>query len=169
MGGLRIKVKITVSLLISFCLSTSWAQQQSNTNDADSAAIKQSLSDWANAYNRHDPHASVQDFTEDADMVSIAGLRYHGRKDIEDHYGKTFSTTLANAHRTDHVVSIRFLSPEIAAVDDGYEITGSTSKIPGDNSVVPPRKGYYQLICVKKSGQWLIAVSHEIENETAKK
>ena len=169
MIGLRMKATVTASILLLLCLSASWAQQQSSTKDADSAGIKQSLNDWATAFNRHDAHASVQAFTEDADMVSIAGLRYHGRQAIEDHYSKTFSTTLTNAHRTDAVESIRFLSPEIAAVDDGYELTGSTSKVPGDNSVVPTRKGYYQLIYVKEHGQWLIAVSHEIENETAKK
>ena len=169
MIGLRMKATMAASTLFLLCLSASWAQQPSNTNDGDSAGIKQSLNDWANAFNRHDAHASVQAFAEDADMVSIAGLRYHGRKAIEDHYSKTFSTTLTNAHRTDTVESIRFLSPEIAAVDDGYELTGSTSKVPGDNSVVPTRKGYYQLIYVKQNGQWLIAVSHEIENETTKK
>lgn len=168
MTRLRINANMTACLLVLFGLSTSWAQQ-SNTNDADTAGIKQTLNDWASAFNHHDAHACVQDFSEDADMVSLAGLRYHGRKAIEDHYSKTFSTTLANAQRTDNVVNIRFLSPEIASVDDAYEITGSTSKTPGDNSVVPPRKGYFQLIYVKQNGQWLIAISHEIENDTGKK
>jgi len=168
MIGRQMKVKMIASFLVAVGFSTLWAQQPPNTNDAESAGIKQTLNDWASAFNRHDAHACVQDFAEDADMVSLAGIRYHGRKAIEDHYGKTFSTTLANAHRTDTVQSIRFLSPEIASVDDAYELVGSTSKTPGDSSVVPPRKGYYQLIYVKQNGQWLIAISHEIENESLK-
>ena len=164
----RMKIKMLAPLLVFVCFSTLWAQQQSDTNDAESAGIKQTLNDWASAFNRHDPHACVQDFAEDADMVSLAGIRYHGRKAIEDHYGKTFSTTLANAHRTDTLLNIRFLSPEIASVDDAYELVGSTSKTPEDSSVVPTRKGYYQLIYVKQNGQWLIAISHEIENESLK-
>lgn len=165
------KGTMMVSLLVLLCLWTSsWAQQQSDTNDAASAGIKQSLSDWSSAYNRHDPHGCAQGFVEDADMVSLAGIGFHGRKAIEDHYGRTFSTTLANAHRTDTVKSIRFLSPEIASVDDAFEITGSTSKASGDHSVLPPRKGILQLIYVRQNGQWLVAVSHETEyNENPQK
>ncbi len=166
---LRMKATITASLLALFCLGASWAQKPSDTNDAASAGIKQSLRDWSSAYNRHDPHGCGQGFVEDADMVSLAGLDFHGRKAIEDHYGRTFSTTLANAHRTDTVKSIRFLSPEIASVDDAFEITGSTSKTPGDHSVLPPRKGILQLIYVKQNGQWLVAVSHETEYDATPK
>jgi uncharacterized protein (TIGR02246 family) len=164
------RVKVAFSLLVFFCLSTSWAQKESDTSDAASVGIKQALSDWSSAFNRHDPHGTAQAFVEDADMVSLAGIGYHGRKAIEAHYVKTFSTTLTNANRTDTVKSIRFLSPEVAAVEDAYEIVGSTSKTPGDNSVVPPRRGIFPLIYVKQNGQWLIAVSHEIEfDATAKK
>lgn len=161
---------ITASLVVLFCVATSSAQKRSDSNDAATAAIKQSLSDWSSAYNRHDPHGCAQGFVEDADMVSLAGISFHGRKAIEEHYGRTFSTTLANAHRTDSIKSIRFLSPEIASVDDAFVITGSTSKIPGDHSVLPPRNGILQLIYVKQGGKWLVAVSHETEyNERPKK
>ena len=160
----RLRMKATTaSLLVLFCLATSWAQKQSNTNDADSAAIKQSVSDWADAYNRHDPHGCAQGFTEDAEMVSLAGISFQGRKAIEDHYSRTFSTSLKNAHRTDTLKNIRFLSPEIAAVDVDFEITGSKSKEPGDDSEIPLRKGILPLIFVKQNGQWLVVVSHEIE------
>lgn len=163
------KSTVTASLLVLSCLATSWAQKPSDTNEAVTAEIKEALSEWSSAYNRHDSHGCAQGFVEDADMVSLAGISFHGRKAIEDHYGRTFSTTLANAHRTDSVKSIRFLSPEIASVDDAFEITGSTSKTPGDNSVLPPRKGILQLIYVKQNGQWLVAVSHETEyNERPK-
>lgn len=163
MIGLRMKAKIPASLIVLFCLATSHAQKQPSTNDADTAGIKQTVSDWADAFNRHDPHGCAQGFTEDADMVSLAGASFHGRKAIEDHYGHTFSTSLKNAHRTDSFKSIRFLSPEIAAVDVDWEITGSLSKVPGDNSEIPVRKGILPLIFVKQNGQWLVAVSHEIE------
>lgn len=169
MNWLSKKSKMAGSVLVLLCLSTAWAQKQSNANDADAAAIKQSVTDWADAFNRHDPHVCALGFTEDADMVTVAGISWHGRKAIEDHYTKTFSTSLKNAHRTDSMKSIRFLTPEIAAVDVDWEITGSLSKVAGDSSVIPLRKGILPLIFVKQNGQWLVAVSHEIEFNAAPK
>ena len=167
--GLHRKAKTTACIVVLLCLATAWAQKPPSTNDADTAGIKQSVSNWADAFNRHDPHGCAQWFTEDADMVSLAGTSFHGRSAIEDHYGKTFSTTLKNAHRSDTLKSVRFLSPEIAAVDLDWEITGSLSKVPLDNSEVPVRKGILPLIFVKQHGQWLVAVSHEIEFPDASK
>ena len=166
---LRKNAKIAASILVLFCLSTTWAQKQSNGNDADTAAIKQLIGNWADGYNRHDPHGAALGFAEDADMVTVAGINWHGRKAIEDHYTKTFSTSLKNAHITDTVKSTRFLSPEIASVEVDWVITGSLSKVAGDDSVIPERKGILSLIFVKQDGQWSVAVSHEIEFNAALK
>lgn len=158
----RTKSKLVASVLVSFCLATSWAQKQPDSNDADSAGIRHTVSAWTGAFNGHDPHACAQEFADDADMVSVVGLIFHGRSAIEDHFGKTLSTTLKNAQRTDTVKSIRFLSPDIASVDLDWEITGSTTKT-ADHTVIPLRKGLLALTFVKQNGQWLIAVSHELE------
>ena len=112
------------------------------------------------AFDRHDAHECALRFVDDADFVSVSGLTFHGRKAIEDHYVSSFSSTLKDAHRTDTVKSIRFLSPDIASVDVDWEMTGART---ADGSERPPRKGLLEPVLVKQNGQWSIAVFHETE------
>lgn len=160
MTRMRMNVLMTAFMVVLFCFTTSSAQKPSDTNDSDSGAIKQTISDWSNAFDRHDAHACAQRFVDDADFVSVSGLTFHGRKAIEDHYLTAFSSTLKDAHRNDSVKSIRFLSPAIASVDVDWQMTGSRT---ADGSERAPRKGLLEPVLVKVDGQWSIAVFHETE------
>jgi uncharacterized protein (TIGR02246 family) len=160
MTRMRMKTTLMVSLLVLLCIATSRAQKQPDSNDADSTAIKHTIGDWSGAFDRHDAHECALRFVDDADFVSVSGLTFHGRKAIEDHYVSSFSSTLKDAHRTDTVKSIRFLSPDIASVDVDWEMTGART---ADGSERPPRKGLLEPVLVKQNGQWSIAVFHETE------
>jgi uncharacterized protein (TIGR02246 family) len=136
------------------------AQGQPTAAEADSVAIKQVFADFYENFSRHDAHAASMDFAEDADFTNMSGIHTHGRKEIENRLGRLFQGGLKEATRTDIVRSIRFLSPDVAAVDADTTITGT--KAP-DGSVIPPRKGLMIATMTKQNGHWLISTFHEAE------
>ena len=117
---------------------TSQAQNRPWGSDADTAAIKQLVANYSEAFNRHDAHAIASLFAEDADFTNLRGMSRHGRQEIKRFFGTLFTGILKNAQRTDSVRSLRFLSPVIAAVDTDCVITASKSPAGAEN---PPRKG----------------------------
>ena len=90
----------------------------------------------------------------------MRGIHRHGRKDIEDWFASLFKGNLKASSRTDIVRSIRFFSPQMAAVDADTVITGTKA---ADGSDVPPRKGLMIATMTKQNGRWLISVFHEAE------
>ncbi len=119
MISVRVKTALAVILFISLPAAASWAQMPSKM-DGDSAAIKQCVAAWEDAWNH---------------------------------------TFLKDAHRTDTVKSIRFLTPEIASVDIDWQMTGAKTR---DGQDAPNRKGLLTWIVTKQhNGQWMITIYHE--------
>jgi uncharacterized protein (TIGR02246 family) len=153
----RVKTGLAVILFFSFSTAVSWAQMPTN-QEADSAGIRQCVAAWEDAWNHHDAHATAMRYVEDGDFSSTTGIPSHGWKDLEDHYNTIFTTFLRDAHRTDTVKSIRFLTPEIASVDIDWQMTGAKTR---DGQDVPIRKGLLTWIVTKHKGQWMITIYHE--------
>ena len=153
----RMKMALAVILFFSFSAVVSWAQMPSKM-DADSAAIKQCVAAWEEAWNRHDAHATAMRYVEDGDFSSTTGIPSHGWKELESHYNEIFTTFLKDAQRTDTVKSIRFLTPEIASVDIDWQMTGAKTR---DGKDAPNRKGLLTWIVTKHNGQWMITIYHE--------
>jgi uncharacterized protein (TIGR02246 family) len=153
----RSRIALAVFLLVAFSARFSWAQMHSNM-DADSAAIKQCVAAWEDAWNRHDAHATAIAYVEDGDFSSTTGIPSHGWKELEAHYNEIFTTFLKDAHRTDTVKSIRFLGPDIASVDIDWQMTGARTR---DGKDAPNRKGLLTWIVTKHNGQWMITIYHE--------
>jgi uncharacterized protein (TIGR02246 family) len=153
----RSRIAWAVLLLVAFSARLSWAQMHSNM-DADSAAIKQCVAAWEDAWNRHDAHATAIAYVEDGDFSSTTGIPSHGWKELEAHYNEIFTTFLKDAHRTDTVKSIRFLGPDIASVDIDWQMTGARTR---DGRDAPNRKGLLTWIVTKHNGQWMITIYHE--------
>jgi uncharacterized protein (TIGR02246 family) len=149
---------ILLALLTSPC--TAPAQSQPDGNEADSAAIKQVCADFSENFSRHDAHGVAQTFSEDADFTNMNGRHSQGRKDIETWFAGLFRGNLKDSQRTDTVKSIRFFSPELAAVDADTVITGTHGP---DGSDVPPRKGLMIVLVTKQNGRWFIGTFHEAE------
>jgi uncharacterized protein (TIGR02246 family) len=158
MFSTRTRNVFVVFVLLSISIGISWAQMPSNMASADSAAIKQSVAAFTDAWNRHDPHAVAMRYVEDGDFSSTQGNASHGWKELEEHYVSIFGTFLKTAHRADTVKSIRFLTPTMASVDIDWEMTGA--KTP-DGADTPLRKGLLNWVMTKNNGQWLITVYHE--------
>ncbi len=114
------------------------AQSQPAAPEAESAAIKQTCADFSENFTRHDAHGVAMTFADDADFTNMRGIHSHGRKDIEKWFSGLFRGNLKDSVRTDTVRSIRYFSPELAAVDADTVITGTKA---ADGSVIPARKG----------------------------
>jgi uncharacterized protein (TIGR02246 family) len=136
------------------------AQSQANGAEADSVAIKQVCADFSQNFSRHDAHGVAMTFAEDADFTNMRGSHSHGRADIEKWFASLFRGNLKDSLRTDTVKSIRFFTPELAAVDAETVITGTKA---ADGSEIPPRKGLMILMVTKQNGHWLIGTFHEAE------
>jgi uncharacterized protein (TIGR02246 family) len=150
----QLKTALAVFLFLTFSAAGSHAQLPAG-RDADTAAIKQSVTAFADTWNSHDAHGVAMHYVEDGDFSSIKGEASHGRKELEDHYTTIFSTFLKNAHTTDTVRSIRFLGPDVASVDIDWLVTDPAA--PG--GVL--RKGLLTWIVTKRNGQWMITIYHE--------
>ena len=142
----RLKMALAVSLFVAFSSGLAWAQMASKM-DADSAAIKQCVAAWEDAWNRHDAHATAAAYVEDGEFSSTTGVPSHGSKELEAHYNEIFTTFLKDAHRTDTVRSIRFLTPEIASVDIDWQMTGARTR---DGKDAPNRKGLLTWVVTKQ-------------------
>jgi uncharacterized protein (TIGR02246 family) len=153
----RAKLVFAVFLLLSFIPANSRAQKQPSP-DQDSAAIKQSVAAWEDAWNRHDAHATALRYVEDGDFSSTTGVESHGWKELEEHYNSIFTTFLKNAQRKDTVRTIRFLTPDIASVDIDWQMTGAKTR---DGQDVPFRKGLLTWIVTRHGADWLITIYHE--------
>jgi uncharacterized protein (TIGR02246 family) len=149
-----------ISLVLLALPGAAPAQNQSNAAEADSAAIKQVCADFSENFSRHDAHGVATTFAEDADFTNMGGRHSHGRGDIEKWFASLFRGNLKDSLRTDTVKSIRYFTPELAAVDADTVITGTKT---ADGSEIPPRKGLMILMVTKLNGHWFIGTFHEAE------
>ncbi len=101
MNSIQSKAALAVLLFLTFSAASSRAQMASN-HDADTAAIKQFVANFADTWNSHDAHGVAMHYVEDGDFSSVKAEPSHGRKELEDHYNMIFTTFLKNAHTDRH-------------------------------------------------------------------
>jgi uncharacterized protein (TIGR02246 family) len=158
MMALRLKMALPVVLFFAIAATLLAAQMPAN-KDSDSAAIKQCVAAWEDAWNRHDAQATAAAYVQDGDFSSTTGVPSHGAKELEAHYNEIFTTFLKDAHRTDQVRSIRFLTPDIASIDIDWQMTGARTR---DGKDAPNRKGLLTWIVSRQpGGRWMITIYHE--------
>jgi uncharacterized protein (TIGR02246 family) len=123
----------------------------------DEAAIKQVVSGFSAGWNGHDAHAMCGSLADDVEWISWRGDVSHSRKQVEDQHATLFAGLYKNTHRTDTVKSVRFLTPELASVDNYWTMTGAKTREGAD---WPYREGYVNYLMAKRNGRWVIIVSH---------
>lgn len=133
---------------------------QSDSAEANSAALRQVVARFMDAFNRHNAKDWASFFLEDGDFTNVYGLSLHGSKAVRDRFEKLFSGPLKDAHRTASVQHIRFIKPDVAAVDATWELVGSKA---ANGSQNPARKGMFTWVIVRQNGRWSFAVAYEFE------
>jgi uncharacterized protein (TIGR02246 family) len=124
---------------------------------ADESAIKQAVATFSNGWNSHDAKAMCMSLADDVEWVNWRGEAVHTRQEVEDTHAKLFSGLYKNTHRTDMVKSIRYLTPELASVENYWTMTGAKNR---DGSDWPYRAGYVNYLMAKRAGRWVVIISH---------
>lgn len=131
----------------------------------DDAAIKKIVADFSNGWNTHDARAMCVSIAEKVEWVNWRGEALGTRQEVEEEHAKLFADLYKNSHRTDEVKSIKYITPELAVVDDYWSMTGAKKR---DGSDWPYRAGLYSFLMAKQNGRWMVTVSHAADfNATA--
>ncbi len=146
-------------------LMTMFAAAQSSTAldpARDEQQIKQVVAQFEGFWNRHEFSRTAELHTEDSVDVNVVGQRSTHTEiaNLPPWFQKAFGGS--TLHST--VVWIKFLKPDLAAVDVGWDMTGSRCPDGSDDAKTQTyRKGLMSLIMTKQSGPWLIAVFHNMD------
>jgi uncharacterized protein (TIGR02246 family) len=165
MNRRRLGVIATLFVSVSLTFPMAGVRAQSNSSDAETAAVRKVIDDFVGAFNRHDARGWAMPFAEDGDFTNVSGLTRHGRKEVEERFQGLFAGSLKAAHRTATVRHIRFVKPDVVAADAEWELVGSRA---ADGSENPVRKGIFTWVMVKQEGRWMFADFHESEFVTMK-
>ena len=141
------------------------AAADDSANTREDAAIKQVVAGFSDGWNSHDAHSMCASLADDVEWVNWRGEPLGTRQAVEDEHAKLFADLYKNTHRTDTVKTVRYLSPELAVVDDYWTMTGARKR---DGSDWPYRAGYSNMVMAKRNGRWIVIVSHTADfNATA--
>jgi uncharacterized protein (TIGR02246 family) len=124
------------------------------------AQVKDVIDAMQKAWNDHDAHAFANCFSVDADFTNVFGMRAQGREAIEAFHAPIFATMFSKSRLTVTETRVRFLSPEIAAVDVRWQMTGAMD--PAGNAW-PDRSGLMNLSMSSAPGDWSIVVMHNMD------
>ena len=106
-----------ILISVMFLFNSTNGQTQFANNPKDEEGIKNVLNAFIDAWNKHDAKAFAAIFSEDADFTNVRGQSKRGREEIEKHHEPGFKTKWKDSHQkiTEH--KIRFIKPDVAAVD----------------------------------------------------
>lgn len=127
---------------------------------SDDQGIRQVLAGFVEAWNRHDASAFSMAFAEDADFTNVRGMSAHGRLEIEKFHAPVFATVFKDSTLKITQSKIRYIKPDVAAVDAPWEMTGA--KTP-DGHDIALRKGLLDLVMIRQAAQWRVAIMHNME------
>jgi len=157
-GKILAIVVVFVAGPLAMSLARAAADNPTNSSaPEDEAAIKQVVAGFSEGWNNHDAHAMCASLADDVQWVSWRGEVSHSRKQVEDDHAALFAGLYKNSHRTDTVKAIRYLTPDLASVDNYWSMTGAKAR---DGSDWPYRAGYVNFLMAKRNGHWVIIVSH---------
>jgi len=71
-----------------------------------------------------------------------------------------FATNFKDSHLAMPDTKIRFITPDVAAVDTWWEMRDAKTR---DGQEIPLRRGLANFIMTRSGGQWLITVMHNVD------
>ena len=152
---------LSLPLLLILISSSAFSQTVTPpSREQDEKGIKQVLTGFVEAWNHHDAKAFSMVFAEDADFTNVRGMSAHGRAEVEKFHAPRFATKFKDSNQKIAEIKIRFITPDVAAVDARWEMTGAKGP---DGQDIPLRKGLLNFIMTRSSGQWLIMIMHNME------
>jgi uncharacterized protein (TIGR02246 family) len=126
----------------------------------DEQAIRTILKRFMDAWNHHDAKAFAEVFAEDADLTNWLGDGARGRAGIEAMHAPVFDTIFKNSRQEHTDIKIRFIRPDVAAVDVRWKMTGATDP---QGNPRPERQGLLSFVMANDAAQWQIVVMHNLD------
>ena len=140
--------------------TTTGGELQSAESSQDEQGVRKVLTAFVEAWNKHDAKAFSLVFAEDADFTNVRGMGAHGRAEIEKFHAPAFATRFKDTNQKFTKDKIRFIRPDVAAVDVWWEMTGAKNS---EGQDIPLRKGLLNFIMTKEAGKWSIKVMHNMD------
>ncbi len=131
------------------------AQAQSQ----EEKAIQEVVTNFESAFNQKDAKAIARFWAKDGDFVTYQGELLHGHQELENYFQTTFVQFYQTAKNQLFPPTVRFLKPDVAAVDVKWEVTGRTDT---DGKALPTMKGIMVWTMTKENGRWLIKIMHNV-------
>lgn len=154
------KIISLFALCLLFCIA-GFSQKDVSVQFNGTDSIQQTLQRFIDAWNIHDAKAFSMQFAEDADFTNVFGKSSKGRLEIEKFHTPLFSTIFKSSRQTIEDKKIRFIKPDVAAVDVWWGMTGATYP---DGKPWADRKGLLNFIMMpQKNGTWVIVVMHNMD------
>jgi uncharacterized protein (TIGR02246 family) len=123
-------------------------------------AIRNVVRSLADAWNVHDAEAFGRAFQHDAQFTNVFGMEAAGRESIARFHAPLFRTMFKDSRLECAPPRIRFIRPDVAAVDVHWTMTGARD--PQGNPWLE-RRGLMNLIMTPDEGRWSIAVMHNMD------
>ncbi|MDB5200798.1 MAG: hypothetical protein JWQ27_207 [Ferruginibacter sp.] len=135
-------------ILLIFTAGEAAAQE---TDSSNKDAIRQLVTNYADAWNRHDAKGLADNYDSNASWVNWFGAYYIGKQDILDHYAAVHKTYFKDSHYyTRAIEDISFVKADVAIAHVRTGLTGD-SRFPGQTF-----EFRRTILLTKHQGVWLI-------------
>ena len=126
---------------------------------AEEKAIRETVQQMEEAWNRHDMKAYAELLTEDVHWVNIVGMWWQGKANVYKAHEAFHATIFRNVSvRIDHV-SVRKLTPDVAAAVCTESVDAFTTP---SGQARPKSQDRLSLILRKTAERWLICHAHNV-------
>ena len=109
---------------------------------------------FVRAFNTHDAKTFGSLFAEDADWVSVAGIRVKGRAKIQAEHEEAFNTFFKMTTLASTGTEVRLVRPEVAVLHFNWELNG---QLDPEGKPRNPRRGIITIVAVKQVDGWKIS------------
>ncbi len=137
-----------------FLLATAVRAQAGQSRDE--RAIRRIEARWQTAWNHHDIAAMASLFAPEAGVVNLAGEWFKGREEFARSLESLHSGKVKESIWQTQDIDVKFLTPEIAIVHVRFSSHGDRNP---DGTPMPPRRGIFTRVEVKRGGHWMIVAS----------
>jgi uncharacterized protein (TIGR02246 family) len=115
----------------------------------EEVAVRKVISDFADAWNRHDAKAMAELHTEDVNFVNIFGQWWKGRSEVEQGLRRGHATAFSKSRMLVNSEMVKFLAPDVALVHGIMELQDAPPETLG--------RCHSSRVIVKQNEMWLIS------------
>ncbi len=130
----------------------------------DEAAIRKIIENQVVAWNAGDGKAYSVNFAKDGGFTNVFGMVMYGHESFETRHSEISATFFKGTTRLGTVRRIRFVTPDVAIVDEDTEVHGIKAMPAGitlaSDGVLRTR---LQQVFVKRDGTWWVEAYHNVD------